>query len=223
MFIIATRNIILLGPPGAGKGTQAERMVRDYGLVHLSTGEILREAVAKGTELGRKAKAYMDAGDLVPDELVIGIIRDRLAERDTRERGVLLDGFPRTIGQAEALAQVMDELKMGKPIVINLSAPDDVLIRRLSGRRMCDACETIYHIDRDGVDVGDDCPQCSGGKIYERSDDQPDAIEERLRTYQEKTAPLIGFYRQRGLLIDIDGDSGGDADKVYKRLVASLG
>ena len=217
---MAERNMILLGPPGVGKGTHAERLVEDYGLVHLSTGNILREAAAAGTELGNQAKAYMDAGELVPDELVIGIIRDRLAEDDIQERGVLLDGFPRTIAQAEALAEVTAQLQLTGLLVINLSTSDEVLIRRLSGRRMCDTCDAIFNVDRDGVDVGDDCSECEGGKLYQRSDDKPETIAKRLRTYYEQTAPLIGYYTERGLLIDIDG-SAPEAE-VYERVIASL-
>ncbi len=217
---VAERNVILLGPPGAGKGTHAERLVEDYGLVHLSTGNILREAEAAGTELGKQAKAYMDAGELVPDELVIGIVRDRLAEADTKQRGVLLDGFPRTIAQAQALAEVIAQLELTGLLVINLSVSDEVLIRRLSGRRMCDNCDAIFNLDRDGVDVGDDCSECEGGKLYQRSDDKPETVAERLRTYYEQTAPLIGHYTERGLLTDIDGNA--DADAVYERVIASL-
>ena len=212
--------MILLGPPGAGKGTQAASLVEEYGVVHLSTGDILRDAVANGTDLGKQAKAYMDAGDLVPDELVIGVIRERLAREDIRDQGVLLDGFPRTIAQAEALGQVRVELELGELVVLNIAVADEVLIERLSGRRMCASCEAIFRLDRDGVDVGDECPKCGAGKIYQRSDDQAEAIAERLRTYHEKTAPLIGYYGQRGLLIDIDGS--GTPDEVHRVVIARL-
>ena len=210
--------MILLGPPGAGKGTQAARLVEEYGVVHLSTGDILRDAVANGTELGKQAKAYMDAGDLVPDELVIGVIRERLARQDIRDQGVLLDGFPRTIAQAEALATVMAEMDLGDLVVLNITVADEVLIKRLSGRRMCDACEAIFHRDRDGVDVGDQCPKCAAGKIYQRTDDQAEAIAERLRTYHQKTAPLIGYYAERRLLIDVDGSR--TPDEVHRQVIA---
>lgn len=188
--------------------------------MHLSTGNILREAVAAGTELGAQAKAYMDAGELVPDELVIGIVRERLAESDIQQHGALLDGFPRTIAQAEALEQVMEQVGLGNLVVINLSVRDEVLIRRLSGRRMCDSCEAIFNVNRDGVETGQTCPACGLGKLYQRSDDCEEAIAQRLVTYREKSAPLIGYYSQRGLLVDIDGND--EQDQVYQRLIAGL-
>ncbi len=217
---MAARNIILLGPPGAGKGTHAERLVKDYSLVHLSTGNILREAVAANTQLGAQAKSYMDAGELVPDQLVIGIVRERLAQPDIQQRGALLDGFPRTIAQAEALKGVMEQVKLESPIVINLSVRDEVLIRRLSGRRMCDDCGGIFNVYRDGVETGQSCPVCSKGKLYQRSDDREEAIAQRLVTYREKTAPLIEYYSQLGMLIDVDGND--DEDPVYQRMTANL-
>lgn len=203
---MAQTNMILLGPPGAGKGTQAEQLVKDYDVVHVSTGDMLRAAVKNGTELGLKAKQFMDAGELVTDELVIGIVRERLAEADIQEQGVLLDGFPRTIPQAEALGQAMDSLNMQAPVVINLSVDDAVLVRRLSGRRMCRGCGAIYHCDRDHLDAGDVCPADGcGSEIYQRDDDQAEAIQERLAVYHRQTSPLIDYYRERGNLLMIDG------------------
>jgi len=162
----------------------------------------------------------MDAGELVPDELVIGIIRERLGLDDIKQSGVLLDGFPRTIVQADALQEIMDATELGEVVVINIAAGDDALIRRLAGRRMCRDCDAIFHIDRDGVDAGDECPEC-GGEIYQRSDDQEEAIAERIRTYHAKTAPLIEYYTEKGLLIEIDGS--GTPDEVNELVMAELG
>ncbi|MEN6644732.1 MAG: adenylate kinase [Armatimonadia bacterium] len=203
---MAQTNFILLGPPGAGKGTQAEQLVSDYCVVHVSTGDMLRAAVAGQTELGLKAKAFMDAGELVTDELVIGIVQERLAAEDIQTNGVLLDGFPRTLPQAEALGKAMESLAMNPPVVVNLVVPDDVLLRRLTGRRMCRGCGAIFHIDRDGLDVGDKCPQC-GGEIYQRADDQVEAISERLSVYHRQTMPLVQYYTDTGNLVTIDGSA----------------
>ncbi|MBU0611072.1 MAG: adenylate kinase [Armatimonadetes bacterium] len=201
---MAQTNMILLGPPGAGKGTQAEQLVADYCPVHVSTGDMLRAAVKDGTELGVRAKQFMDAGELVPDELVIGIVKERLAAADIQERGVLLDGFPRTIPQAEALGAAMADLSMVPPVVINLAVDDAILVRRLSGRRMCRGCGAIYNVDRDNVGVGDKCPSC-GGEIYQRDDDCAEAIQERLNVYHRQTSPLIEYYAGQGNLLAIDG------------------
>lgn len=218
---MAQTNMILLGPPGAGKGTQAEQLVHDYCPVHVSTGDMLRAAVKAGSELGLQARRHMDAGELVPDALVIGIVRERLAAADIQERGVLLDGFPRTIAQAEALGQAMAELKMTPPVVINLSVADEVLVRRLSGRRMCRACGAIYHVDREGVQVGDECPaEACQGEIYQRDDDRPEAIQERLAVYHRQTSPLIDYYGQQDRLLSIDGS--GTPAEVAGRVDAAL-
>lgn len=203
---MAQSNFILLGPPGAGKGTQAEQLVSDYCVVHVSTGDMLRAAVANGTELGLKAKAHMEAGELVPDALVIGIVSDRLSSEDIQRNGVLLDGFPRTIAQAEALHGAFKELAMKAPVVVNLLVPDDILLRRLTGRRMCRDCGTIFHIDRDNVEAGDKCPRC-GGEIYQRADDRVEAISERLGAYHRQTTPLIEYYEKQGSLVSIDGSA----------------
>lgn len=205
---MAATNMILLGPPGAGKGTQAERLVADYGLIHISTGDMLRGAVAGGSELGLQAQAYMNRGELVPDELVIGIVRERLDAADIRAQGVLLDGFPRTVAQAEALSEAIIGLALSPPVVVNLTVPSAALLRRLTGRRMCRQCGSIFHIDRDEVEVGTPCPVTGcGGEIYQRGDDQPEPIGERLAVYLRQTAPLIEYYTAKGQLIDIDGDA----------------
>jgi len=208
-------NIVMLGPPGAGKGTQAVRLSRRLGVPHISTGDILREAVANDTELGRQAKGYMDAGELVPDELVIAIARARLAREDCAG-GFVLDGFPRTVPQAEALGEVVDELGREPLLVINLRVPEEEIIRRLSTRRTCEECGGIYTAE-DG-DIGDPCPDpdCDG-RLYQRSDDTPEAIAERLRAYAAQTAPLIEYYDGRGLLVNVSGEGAPDdiAQAVY--------
>lgn len=194
-------------------------MVDAFGLVHVSTGDILRAAVAAGTDLGREAKRYMDAGELVPDSVVIGIARERLAESDVQSSGVLFDGFPRTLAQAEALGDALEELGMGPPTVVNLEVDDEEVVRRLSTRRMCRDCSAIFNLDADGLDVGDKCPKC-GGKIYQRDDDKAEAIRERLRVYKEQTAPLIGFYGERGLLVTVCAV--GEVDEVARRVVEAV-
>ncbi|HUS80091.1 MAG TPA: adenylate kinase [Armatimonadota bacterium] len=210
------RNLVMLGPPGAGKGTQAARLGERLSVPHISTGDILREAVANGTELGRQAKGYMDAGELVPDELVIAIARERIAREDCAP-GFVLDGFPRTVPQAEALGATMRELGRKPLRVINLQVSEDEIIRRLSTRRTCRGCGGIYSVD-DG-DTGDPCPNpdCEG-ELYQRSDDQPEAIAERLRAYANQTQPLIDYYGERGLLVNVPGEGAPDqiAEAVFR-------
>lgn len=198
-------NLIMLGPPGAGKGTQAVRLAKLYELPHISTGDIFRENVKEGTGLGRRAKEYMDRGELVPDQLVIDIVADRLLKPDC-EKGFILDGFPRTVAQADALASIL--AKQGKSIdyVINVDVPDEALIKRISGRRVCRECGTIYNINFDVEPVGDDCRECSG-EIYQRDDDLEETVRKRLEEYAAKTEPLIEYYRRAGLLLDVDGDA----------------
>ncbi len=211
--------IILLGAPGAGKGTQAQRIVERYGCLHVSTGDMLRGAVAAGTELGRLAKQFMDAGELVPDEVVIGIVRDRLAEADVQERGVLLDGFPRTIAQADALATVLADVSLPVPVVVDMQVSEDEVVQRLSTRRMCRGCGAISNLTREGLDVGDKCPKC-GGEIYQRDDDNPEAIRERLRVYNAQTAPLVEYYQSRGLILTVCAE--GSVESVNNCVMAAL-
>jgi len=210
------RNIVMLGPPGAGKGTQAVRLSERLRVPHISTGDILRESVANDTELGRRAKGYMDAGELVPDELVIAIARQRIA-RDDCERGFVLDGFPRTVPQAEALGATMAELGREPLRVINLQVSEDEIIRRLSTRRTCRGCGGIYTVEHG--DTGDPCPDpnCSG-ELYQRSDDRPEAIAERLRAYATQTQPLIDYYDERGVLVNVPGEGAPDqiAEAVFR-------
>ncbi len=203
-------NLILLGPPGAGKGTQAERMSALYGIPHISTGDIFRENLKKGTELGLKAKEYMDRGELVPDEVVIGIVRERLAEPDC-ETGFILDGFPRTVAQADALKEMLAETGRAIDHVLNVQVPDEVVVERLTARRTCRSCGAVYHLKFNPPRVEGKCDSC-GGELYVRDDDREETVRARLREYRAKTQPLIEYYRSEGLLRDVDG--GASMDEV---------
>jgi adenylate kinase len=210
---------ILLGPPGAGKGTQAEKISAIYGIPHISTGDIFRENLKKGTELGLKAKEYMDRGELVPDKVVIDIVRDRLAQPDC-EAGFILDGFPRTVAQADALKEMLDE--MGKPVehVINIQVPDEVVVERLTARRTCRSCGDIYHLVFNAPQREGECDAC-GGELYRRDDDSEETVRTRLEEYKAKTQPLIDYYRNQGLLRDIDGSTG--MEEVLEAIQAAVG
>jgi adenylate kinase len=189
--------LILLGSPGAGKGTLAASLSRRYGIPHVSTGDIFREAVNRGTPLGKRVKGIMDRGELVPDELTVELVKQRLSNADARG-GYILDGFPRTVAQAEAL-QAFQKLDA----VINFQVDDEVVIRRLSGRLVCRSCGAVYHVENLPPKVPGRCDVC-GGELYSREDDQIDAIRNRLRVYKQQTEPLIQYYRERGILRDID-------------------
>lgn len=189
-------NIIFLGPPGAGKGTQAQIVCQRLGIPQVSTGDMLRAAIAAGTEMGRKAKEYMDQGQLVPDEVVIGIVKDRLADPDC-QKGYILDGFPRTVEQAKALSTFAKI-----DVAINLDVPDDVLVKRLSGRRVCPLCGAPYHVDRLN---GETVCRADGTPLIQRDDDKAETVLNRLVVYHQKTAPLIDHYREAGLLKNIGG------------------
>ena len=191
-------NIVLLGPPGIGKGTVAVKLSQKLKIPHIATGDMLRENVSEKTKLGIKAKSYMDSGALVPDDLVIEMVKERLQRKDCK-KGFILDGFPRTINQAEKIGK---KIKIGK--VINLQADDNVIVQRLSKRRVCSKCGSIYHLDyikpkKEGI-----CDKCNG-ELYQREDDKPAAIKERLRVYGEKTEPLVNYYMKKGILADVDG------------------
>jgi adenylate kinase len=198
--------LILLGPPGAGKGTQAVRLGQALALPHVSTGDLFREHKQKGTPLGLEAKRYMDSGKLVPDDLVLDMLFERVSKPDCA-RGFLLDGFPRTLPQAEAL-----ERRLGgqAPRVINLRVDDAALIERLSGRITCRACGSIHHLRSSPPKAAGQCDRC-GGELYQRDDDRPEVVAERLAVYREQTQPLEGFYRRRGLLTEVDGNRAPDA------------
>jgi len=214
------QNMILLGPPGAGKGTQAEFLVEKLQVAHISTGDMLRAAVARGSQLGLKANEYMKAGKLVPDELVVGIVRERIVEPDC-SGGFLLDGFPRTIPQAEALDAAIAQLGLGAPVVVNMQVADEELVTRLSGRRMCDQCGMILHITREGLDVGAPCPgENCNGTIYQRSDDQAEAIKQRLEVYKQQTQPLIDYYDAKGQLLRVEAL--GTVEEVNDRVTDAL-
>ncbi len=203
--------IVLLGPPGAGKGTQAKLLASKKDLVHLSTGDILRDEVARDTKLGRAAKAYMDKGDLVPDSLIIDMIKGRL----DAGRGFIFDGFPRTVPQAEALETIVTI-----DVAINIALSRQEVIRRLSSRRVCRQCGKIYNLVYEPPKVDGVCDEC-GGELFQRDDDKREVIENRYDVYMQSTAPLIDFYTERGLLIDVDGSLGTEA--VYEQILVALG
>lgn len=210
---------VLLGPPGAGKGTQAVRLVEKYEIPHISTGDIFRKNIKGGTELGKKAQEYMNAGALVPDELVVDLVKDRLQQDDCKN-GFLLDGFPRTIFQAEKLDEFLSESNLKMDIVINLKVEKEALIKRLTGRRVCKDCGASYHIvnippKKEGV-----CDIC-GGELIQRKDDNIETVENRINVYEEQTAPLIGYYKEAGSLVDFDGEA--SLDEVFDAIVQAIG
>jgi adenylate kinase len=211
--------IILLGPPGAGKGTQAKLLVERLGVPQISTGDMLRAAVKAGTPLGREAKAYMDRGALVPDGVIIGLVRERLQSTDCI-RGYILDGFPRTVAQAEALEKALLDLRLSLDHVLFLEVPPEDLVVRIAGRRTCRACGAMFHVrfspaKRDGV-----CDAC-GGETYQRDDDREDTVRHRLEVYAQQTEPLVRFFEGRGLLRRIAGT--GEIPEIFARMVESLG
>jgi adenylate kinase len=210
--------IVLFGPPGSGKGTQASILKDKYGAAHISTGDTLREAVANKTEVGLKAKGYMDKGELVPDEVVIAIAKDKLAS--VGEEGFLLDGFPRTIAQAEALDAALVEISKPLDAVVNLQVDDEELVKRLSGRRVCPGCGEPYHIDSKAPKLEGKCDKCDGDLIH-RADDQAEAIRNRLKVYNSQTAPVLGYYGEKGILKNIDAV--GDISAIQNRIAEALG
>lgn len=212
-------HILLMGPPGAGKGTQAEHLVDAYHIPHISTGDMFRKAQKDGTALGLEAKRYMEAGELVPDEVTIGIVRERLSEDDCKE-GFLLDGFPRTVAQADALTGILKELNMPLDGAVNIEVPDEKLIERLTGRRICKSCGATYHMvfnppQKEGVCDKDQ------GELYQRGDDTEETAKNRLAVYAKQTEPLITYYKEAGVLIPINGNQA--VDEVTRDIMAALG
>jgi adenylate kinase len=211
-------NLVLLGPPGAGKGTQAERLVKDFNLPYIATGNMLRDAVREQTELGLKAKEYMERGDLVPDDLIIAMILERLRAPDT-QKGFILDGFPRTVAQAEALDQALEQLGRSLAAALLIDVPEEEVIRRLSGRRVCVKGQHNFHVEYDPPKHDERC-DLDGSRLVTREDDRPEVVQHRLEEYREKTRPLIGYYEKRGILRRVDGTR--SADEVHDQIRATL-
>jgi len=210
--------IVLLGAPGSGKGTQAQRLMADKGIPQISTGDLLRAAVASGSELGRKAKAAMDAGELVSDDLVLGMIRERLNEDDVAD-GFILDGFPRNGSQAESLDELLAELGQPLDAAVLMDVDFDILMKRLTGRRTCSATGKVLNIYFSPQEQLDACVE-AGGELLQRDDDNEETIANRLQVYREQTAPLVDYYRDRGLLKTVDAE--GTIETVYERLVSAV-
>lgn len=205
--------LVIFGRQGAGKGTQSTVLAEHYGAPHISTGDMLREAVAAGTDFGKQAKSYMDAGKLLPDDVMLGVVAERLAEPDVREHGFLLDGFPRTVGQAESLVGITPV-----DVALNLEVPEDVVLERISSRRVCVDCGRIYSVSAPPATEAT-CDSC-GGRVVQRDDDKPEAIARRLAAYREMTAPTIEWFDSKGLLVSVDGL--GTPEQVSERMLAAV-
>jgi adenylate kinase len=210
--------IVLLGAPGAGKGTQAKKLIEKYNIPQISTGDILRKAVADGTPLGKEAKSYMDKGELVPDKVVIGLIEERLGQNDTK-KGYILDGFPRNTAQAETLDKMLKDLVMPLDSALSIDVPKDDLMKRLTGRRTCKKCQQMYNVyfsapKKDGV-----CDKC-GGELFQRDDDKEETIKKRLDVYEAQTAPLIDYYKKKGMLKSISGT--GSIEDIFSKVCAAI-
>lgn len=210
--------LILLGPPGAGKGTQAEGIASKYDIPHISTGDIFRKNIKEGTELGKKAQEYMNKGLLVPDSLVVAIVEDRLKEDDTKS-GFLLDGFPRTVVQAEALDDVLEKMSASLDKVVNIKVDSGILVERAVGRRICRNCAATYHVKFNAPKVEDVCDKCDG-ELYQRSDDNEETVSKRVNVYFDETSPLIDYYTSKNKLAEINGEQ--DIDKVFNDIVKAL-
>ncbi|MDL4841405.1 adenylate kinase [Aquibacillus rhizosphaerae] len=212
-------NLILMGLPGAGKGTQAEKIVEKYQIPHISTGDMFRLAIKEGTELGTRAKAFMDQGELVPDEVTIGIVRERLSKDDC-EKGFLLDGFPRTIAQAKALEELLTDMERSLDYVLHVDVPKNQLIERLTGRRICPTCGATYHVVYNPPKQEGVCDK-DGAALIQRKDDQPETVTKRLEVNLEQTQPMLDFYHDKGYLVSINGSQ--QIDKVFQDIDGKLG
>lgn len=210
---------ILMGPPGAGKGTQAEKLAKELNIPHISTGDMFRSAIRNETELGKKLKEYLDSGNLVPDDITIAVVKERLQDKDC-ERGFMLDGFPRTVSQAEALDEVMAGILKKLDATIYINASEEMLIERLTGRRSCEKCGTVYHVRFSPPKNDSKCDLCSGD-IYQRSDDTVETVKTRYKVYMENTQPLIDYYRSKGILKEINGDQ--PVETVYEDIKKAIG
>ncbi len=209
------KNLVFLGPPGAGKGTQAKMLSQELGLLHISTGDILRSAVEKRTPLGVKAKEYMERGELVPDDLIIALIEEVLPQQG----GFVLDGFPRTVAQAKALDRLLDSKGMSLSAVILFDVPDDTVVERLSGRRICPRCGAVYHVRYNPPREDEICDRC-GAKLIQREDDREEVIRKRLSVYREQTAPLVEYYSERDILVKLDASR--PIEEIHRRLLEIL-
>lgn len=208
-------HILLMGPPGAGKGTQAANIVEKFGIPHISTGDMFRAAIKDGTDLGKRAKACMDAGELVPDDITIGIVRDRLSKEDCK-KGFVLDGFPRNVEQANSLADIMKDIGIDLDKVLNVSVPSSELIARVTGRRICKSCGATYHVENNPPKQSGICDKC-GGELFQRPDDTVETVENRLAVYESSTKPLIDFYSKLGIYVEVDGRQ--EINKVFDDIV----
>jgi adenylate kinase len=211
--------VVLLGPPGAGKGTQAKLLQERFKACQISTGDILRKAVAEQTPLGKQASEYVRKGELVPDSLIVDLVAERLKEKDC-EQGFILDGFPRNISQAESLEAILKRMDRALDRVLAIQVPHDVIVERLAGRRACKACGTLYHLTFDPPRAEGVCNRC-GGDLYQRDDDREEIVTARLKVYDSQTAPLLSHYRKRSILSNIDGV--GKADEIHDRIMQALG
>ena len=211
--------IILLGPPGAGKGTQAAGIVEKYNIPHISTGDIFRKNIKEGTELGKKAKGFIDQGLLVPDELTVGLVTDRISQPDC-EKGFMLDGFPRNVAQAEQLDKYLKEVDISLDKVVNIEVDKDILVGRAVGRRICKSCGATYHVEFNPPKADGVCDVC-GGELYQRADDNEETVSKRIQVYLDETKPLVDYYSKEGIIANINGEQ--SIDKVFADIVDALG